>query len=334
MLRRRLGSLLPLALLLLLSACGGGESPTSPSSTAAGMSTTARSYLDQILSTMQASSINRQTIDWTAFRASVNAAAPNAQTIPDLYPAIRTALGLLGDHHSYYQGPDGTYVYNPSPRGGCSDPTPPSADVPNSIGYVKVIGFSGTTAQATQFAQGIQDTLRAADRPDLAGWIVDVRNNGGGNMWPMIAGVGPILGDGTAGAFIDPTGYVTWWGYRSDASYWGDNTAVAVPSPYHLLRQNPRVAVLTNCAVASSGEAMVIAFRARPNTRSFGTATYGLSTSNQTITLNGGGTLMLTTATMADRTGAKYGDVVVPDEIIADPTETVRRAIQWLQGGV
>lgn len=56
------------------------------------------------------------------------------------------------------------------------------------------------------------------DAPDLVGWIVDLRGNGGGNMWPMIAGVGPVLGEGTAGAFVDPDDNVTLWGYANGAS--------------------------------------------------------------------------------------------------------------------
>jgi C-terminal processing protease CtpA/Prc len=34
------------------------------------------------------------------------------------------------------------------------------------------------------------------DQGNLAGWIVDLRNNGGGNMWPMLTGIGSILGEG------------------------------------------------------------------------------------------------------------------------------------------
>jgi carboxyl-terminal processing protease len=49
-----------------------------------------------------------------------------------------------------------------------------------------------------------------------------------------------------------------------------------VKAPYKLVVPSPRVAVLTDTGVASSGEA--IAFRGRPNTRSFGTPTCGLST--------------------------------------------------------
>jgi hypothetical protein len=316
---------------VVLAACGGGSSPTSPAPAAGGMSATARTYLTQLLDLMQGNSINRKTIDWPVFRQTVEGAAPAAQAIADLYPAIRTALGLLNDHHSFYRGPDSTYIANPSPLGGCTDPVPPAVAPTDDIGYVKVGAFSGSGAEATAFAQGIQDTLRAADRPNLAGWIVDLRNNGGGTMWPMIAGLGPVLGDGTAGAFVDPTGVTIWWGYQGNASIYDGAPSVTVPNPYRLFRQNPKVAVLTNCGVASSGEATVIAFRARPDARSFGTPTYGVSTANRGFPLTGGGTLTLCVSTMADRTGRMYVNAVTPDEVIPHPIETVRRAVEWLR---
>ena len=120
-------------------------------------------------------------------------------------------------------------------------------------------------------------------------------------------------------------------GSSTNASIYNGSPLVTVTTPYRLLRANPRVAVLTNCRVAGSGEAVVIGFRARPEARSFGTPTRGLSTSNDEFALTGGGTLVLCTSTMADRTGLTYGHAVVPDEVIADPVETLRRAVEWLR---
>jgi len=295
------------------------------------MSATARSYFTQLLDIMQANSIYRKTIDWPAFRQTAVGVDSNEQTIGDLYPRIRAALSLLNDHHSFYVGPDATVIRSPPVASACNDPTPPPVQVPNDIGYVRVGSFSGIGAGETEFAQGIQDAIRAGDRASSAGWIVDVRNNSGGNMWPMVAGVGPILGNGTAGGFVDPDGNATWWGYQDNASIYDGSPLVTVPTPYRLLSANPRVALLTNCRVASSGEAVVIGFRGRPDTRSFGTATFGLSTSNDEFPLTGGGTLFLCTSTMADRTRRMYGNAVAPDEQVTDPAETVRRAIEWLR---
>lgn len=76
------------------------------------------------------------------------------------------------------------------------------------------------------------------------------------------------------------------------------------------------VAVLTGPRTASSGEAVAIAFRGRPDTRSFGLPTAGLSTANGTFPLPDGSMLLLTAAVDADRTGRKYRDKVDPDETI------------------
>ena len=89
--------------------------------------------------------------------------------------------------------------------------------------------------------------------------------------------------------------------------------------------------MLTDNAVGSSGEAVVVAFRQRPNTRSFGAATCGLSTANRGFPLSDGATLNLTVSVMADRTKTRYGDAIVPDEPVAD-ADVVPRAVAWILG--
>ena len=321
------------AALAATASCGGSDSGTSPSASASSPPAgngSARAYLDRILDIMQTSSLRRLVIDWPSFRQKVNAVSPNPATIADTYPAIREALGLLEDHHSLYRRADGVVIGNPNPRGSCTDVPAPVPQVPARIGYVKIGAFSGTTEQAQQFALAVEQQIRAADSTQVTGWIVDLRGNGGGNMWPMVAGVGAVLGDGDAGAFVGPTGLTTVWGYANGSSYSGAAAVHTIPNPYRLLRLDPKVAVLTDCYVASSGEATAVSFRGRPNTRTFGTNTYGLSTSNQTINLSDGAQLFLTTAVFADRTGRRYGDVLPPDEVTGGAVQTIQRAIEWL----
>ena len=316
---------------LVFTGCGSGSSPTTPSPPGTATPNAGRTYLNQVLDTMQANSINRNKIDWTSFRQSVNQAAPNPQTIADTYPAISIALGLLGDHHSFFVKPDGSYIYNPNPLPACTDQAPPLPSVPPDIGYVWVGATTGSPLAPVDFAVAIQKRIADADDRDLKGWIVDLRGNGGGNMWPMIAGLGPILGEGTAGAFVDLDNRVSWWAYANGASTDGGQLRVQVPTPYALLKPSPTVAVLTNCGVASSGEATAIAFRVRANTRSFGTPTRGLSTSNNGFPMNDGASLVLTVSVMADRTLTRYGGVVTPDEVVVDPARHVERAIEWIR---
>jgi carboxyl-terminal processing protease len=302
--------------------------PASPSGTPSAAVTT---YLNSIIDLARAHSINRQTIDWTAYRNAVFAEAGGAQTIAELTPAIRVAITLLRDGHSSYRSASGATIFV-SLRS-CSAPAPVALSPPSNIGWVAVGGFSGTIEQANAFARQIQDTIASRDRDDLIGWIVDLRSNGGGNMWPMIAGLGPILGEGPLGYFLAPTGAETLWEYRNGSSISGGFAVTTVNPPYTLKRPAPRVAVLSDNRIASSGEATLIAFLRRPNTRSFGQATCGLSTANATHPLSDGATLTLTTSLMADRAKTPFGDSIPPDELIDDPTRTIQRATEWLQVG-
>src|SRR5262249_34517777 len=180
-------------------------------------------------------------------RTQVWQRAAGAKTITDLYPAISRALGLLDDHHSFYQTVGGGGVGNPrGPR--CSAPAAVTPAVPGDVGYVRIGAFSSAIAGADRtFADSIQDQIRQRDAVNLAGWIVDVRGNGGGNMWPMVAGVGPVLGEGVAGFFVFPTGSTTSWSFQGSAALSGASEIVRTTTPYALLaRLAPRVAVLTD----------------------------------------------------------------------------------------
>jgi carboxyl-terminal processing protease len=315
-------------LLATVGACNGRPSPTGPTGAP---SAPAAAYLDELIGLMQAHSINRLTIDWSAFRTKVFDAAAGAQTIPATYGAIQVALDGLGDGHSLYYASTGS-VIGATRRIGCGRSSPAAPALPEDIGYVKVPAFSGTAEAATALATDLQRAIMAADKADTIGWIVDVRGNGGGNMYPMIAGVGPVLGDGVAGYFIDPVGVETPWAYRDGAAWEGDVANQRVDAPYRLRRERPRVAVLIDNGVASSGEAVVISFRARPDSRSFGDRTCGLATANALYPLSDGATLNITEANMADRTRTKYGFSIQPDETVST-SEVVERAVAWLRTG-
>jgi carboxyl-terminal processing protease len=261
----------------------------------------------------------------------VRAAASGARSVEELAPALRTALTLLGDGHSSFVLPSGRVLFvplRPCSAAMVADPT-----VPSTIGYVRVPTFSGTIAQAGTLASTLQSGIRARDVPGVVGWIVDLRGNSGGNMWPMIAGVGPILGEGVIGYFIDPSGSATVWEYRAGAARLSGSELQRVAMPYVLREGAPPVAVLIDNLVASSGEAVAIAFKGRANTRFFGSATCGVSTSNQTFSFADGSLFNLTVATMADRNRVLFGEQVQPDERIVAADSVVSRALEWLRTG-
>ncbi|MEK6481527.1 S41 family peptidase [Catalinimonas sp. 4WD22] len=290
----------------------------------------AEEHLNEVLDIMQTNSLRRNEIDWTDFRNQVLTRINGIASMSDIYPGISTALTLLEDNHSSYAKPDGGFIYGERTIG-CEFPNISEPSLPQHIGYVKVSGYSGASndAEGLSYAQGLRDQIKSDDSPEIMGWIVDLRSMGGGNMWPMIAGLGPILGEGTAGYFIDPDGLESSWGFQNNASVYNGNKVTSLSS-YALEVPDPKVAVLLNNGVSSSGEVVAISFIGRANTRSFGQTTCGLSTANSTYNLSDNATLYLTTAYLADRNKKTYGMPVEPDLIVEDG-DIIQEAIMWIE---
>lgn len=325
---------------LVLAGCG--DSPTEDSGPGTEV---AEAYMTSALDIMQANSINRYVVDWPTLRAGAMSRIVGATTPTGTYPTIEWALDELGDNHSFFRPPSGQALLTilPGEIGALaaqtqSSPEPTTMHFGEGIAYVLVPWFSGGGSAATEMATLYHTRIEEVDTLGVCGWVVDLRGNTGGNMWPMIAGVGPILGEGVAGYFIDPDTVEAVWGYEGGASYLESGMVVTVPSPYELLRPYPPVAVLTDHRTASSGEATTIAFRERPSTRSFGQGTYGVSTANSGFPLSDGAVIYLTVSTMADRTKRWYGGVVEPDEPLDPDTPgtvtldgVLDRAVDWLK---
>ncbi|WP_299529897.1 S41 family peptidase [Ulvibacterium sp.] len=192
--------------------------------------------------------------------------------------------------------------------------------------------LGGTSEEARTYADAIVDQIKSQDKADLKGWIVDIRDNGGENMFPMLGAIGSILGEGILGYFQTPDGNRVEWIYLDGEVKVDGITNFRLPDPYTLLKEgSPKVAVLTNGASGSSGEAVVIAFRGRPNTKSFGTATCGRPTSNVGYPLSNNSTLFLTVGFMVDRNGNVYEESILPDEIITDNDLMLEVAKEWLR---
>jgi C-terminal processing protease CtpA/Prc len=153
---------------------------------------------------------------------------------------------------------------------------------------------------------------------------VDLRGNGGGNMWPMLQGLSPILGVGIPGYFVPPEGpWEPWMINRAPVG------PLALTPPFRA------VAVLHDSVTASSGEAVAVAFRGRQQARSFGQSTRGLSTANRSIPLGDGAVMALTVSIFADRRQNTYGGPIPPDEPIPLGTpdeEVLGWASEWLSG--
>ena len=145
----------------------------------------------------------------------------------------------------------------------------------------------------------------------------------GGNMYPMITSVSPLLPDGIVLQFKSrkkttpiPLGYVT------------ESYQIAPESIRKFPASTP-VAVLTDDRTGSSGEATLICFLGLDNVKTFGGPTAGYPSGNVTHTLADGYLFAITRSAEIARTGEVFcEDPINPDVITDTPLED---AVAWIE---
>ena len=284
-------------------------------------------YINEALDIIEKHSLKKEVIDWSDYRSNVLKRGENDRTIEDAHQTIRYALSLLNDNHSHFISSKDLkkeYSYETIEK-----ITSITSEYNNGIGYIKIPGFSGNKKLEKVFANRIQDKITDLDKNKINGWIIDLRDNGGGDMWPMLLGIGPILGDGTSGYFVNCDKNYERWGYSKGKAFMDTTIVIQTDSIYQLKNKNKKIAILINNKTASSAEAIAVAFIGLPNTRFFGKATRGLTTGNSTIMLSDSSRIFLTTVVYADRNKTIYGKQILPDEIAMDG-DAKELAIKWI----
>jgi carboxyl-terminal processing protease len=323
--------------------------------------TPALAYLETALDSIQRNALTSASVNWGSIRREASRLARDARSPVGTYPAIRFALRALGDDHSFLQLSDTLRAAERAERGEApADDLPasngrepsvfggrmrPEAAVHESAGKRFGYLFMPQGRRNSAFAEQFQASLARVDSAAPCGWIVDLRGNGGGDMWPMLAGLGPLLGDGFVGGSVGADRRSDRWYYEHGQAIDQDATGrrevfAEVRSPYHLAGQAP-VAVLIDRGTASSGEAMAIAFRGRPDTRHFGERSYGASTSTRGVMLADGANIVLAVSVFADRNGTMYRHGITPDVVTPPATAlpardhdvTIQAAAAWLGNG-
>lgn len=278
-------------------------------------------YVEAALAVMREHSLRRAEVDWSTLRTRALEHARGASSSTEAQLAVRFAVRELGDRHSYLQSATVTRALQTTAvsnaRTGAASTAPQGRLLGGDLAYVQVPGFAGgTPLQQVEFAETLRNIVQLHDEAGVCGWVVDLRQNTGGNLWPMLAGLGPLLGEGELAASVYPDGRRVGVWYRDGQAGFGDYTQLRVRSPYRLRAATP-VAVLIGPGTASSAEVLAVAFRGRPGTRSFGAPTRGLSAGNRTFALADEASLVLTVAATSDAAGQVFADALVPDELIA-----------------
>ncbi len=296
----------------------------------------ARKFVTNAVDIIRKHSLVRDSLNIEVMASTALSIAGAAKTYTDCYLAIEyliTCLRPYGDHHSFFMKAAEVEAWK-NTGSVVSTIQQTSARIIDSIGYLTVPPFhGGNPQQMLSYADSIQRAIRRLYAAGIKGWIVDLRQNTGGNMAPMIAGLGPLFSSDKLGALIDVNGKQKSWYYSDGNHFWDDEKGWSVTAPVTLPVKLP-IAVLTSGRTGSSGEIVTISFIENEKTKSFGQPTWGLTTGNGSFLLKDGSQMQLASTIMADRTGKPYHGPVQPDVLIEEkndgPDKTLAAAINWI----
>lgn len=295
-------------------------------------------YISAACDTIALHSLKKDSIDIIVLKKTALKIAGTAKKYSDCYLAIEYLLESLrqyGDFHSFFMKADAVtnWINNGSEVKKIKFPTYKIID---EYGYIEVPGFHGGNQKIIlAFADSTQHIIKILASSNIKGWIIDLRQNDGGNQEPMIAGLGPLFSSEKLGALIDVNNKADGWYYK-DGKYWGDGyEGCTVSNPVSLKEKLP-IAVLTSNQVGSSGEIVTISFIGNYNTKSFGQPTMGLTTGNGSFDLADESKMYLASTVMSDRNGKLYHGSIEPDFPIENKTIdgkdiVIKAAIEWIK---
>jgi len=304
----------------------------------------ANHLLDEAFAFMQKNYYRKNSVEWDTLIATAKKKLVISGNCDDTYDIISWCFKELNETHSFIMPPAKAAIYNndtailrqkTSIRELVGDIKGELLD--NGIAYLTVPWVSTTdSAVCTLIADSLQQLISVLDTKGANGWIIDLRKNTGGNCWPMLAGIGPLLGDGVCGYFVSAREKIP-ISYKDGAASQGKYVRCRVSNNgYKIKGDKKTIIVLTGSRTVSSGEIIALAFKGKEQVYLYGEPTAGYTTANATYTLSDNSMLVLTVCMEADRTGKICEGKIMPDETItaeahpdrADPAKAA--ALMWL----
>lgn len=316
-------------------------------------------YLDSIFHLAKETSVVRNEVNWTEIKKEYDQLSVNAKTEKDIIPAVKFLLKSLGDFHGRL------WVDNIPHNGVIKDFVKSDFEIPKDLfkkyqygkipfsgkmiqkkyGYLLIPGLqmSDQDESNAQKIKSIVCDLQKKHQPEA--WILDLRLNGGGTMFPMLSGLSPFLGEDTIGYFLNPaTKYQDSWHLKNGnfnfTNYQYTNYEMQIEGCENIDLSKTKVVVLISAATSSSGEVTTLAFRNRDNTILIGENTAGYTTGVSWNILSENVVIQIAQSYYADRKKNIFqGTSVFPDIHIRggedfenlEKDKMILEAINWIE---
>jgi hypothetical protein len=240
----------------------------------------------------------------------------------------------LHDRHSFFSTPKDWKELTVSGRlenGTNTHNLPSGKMLDDSIAYLVIPMFvSFDEKMIAEYVDSTQALIARMDAQNPKGWIIDISANTGGHSFAMVAGLGPLLGNGICGYSFSGDGSTRTRICNEGWTGWDSSLVVQKLNPYHLKNPGKAIAIIYGNQTASSGEVVAIAFIGMQQTKSFGQKTTGATTRIDNFRMSDGAYLNLAAGVDADRNGNAFGGKITPDVETTDNETAIAEAIKWI----
>jgi carboxyl-terminal processing protease len=272
---------------------------------------TPEGYVQYCVTMLDRQALYADTPEWAETKKAI--LSEDITSMDEAHDAVSRAAAVAGGKHSRLVKPvKDTVSYD--------EVAPEVGMLEDNVIHIVLPAHTGVRVSDSLYTHTVLDFLQ--EHSDAEGVILDLRGNNGGNMYPMIAALSPIIPDGIIIRFQNRkrTSPISLDYVMQNAGLSSENVKI-FPSTLP-------IAILTDEGTGSSAEATLLCFRGLDNARSFGAPTAGYASANIVLPLADGYTLLITTG----RDLARTGEVFCDDPIAPDfPTENpLPDALQWI----
>lgn len=249
------------------------------------------------------------------------------KSIEDTYQVIDEVMDRIGDQGGYLINSKGEIVAGDKDAFDCINHPPNVPDFPPNIAYISV---QSNTLNPQEIAATIQGQIRSQILEGKDSWIIDLRNLGSGSFEGMLAGLGPLLGDGVVGSFYFNDQKIENWEYRNGASYINGIQKVVVQDALGSITPLNKIAVLIDMSTCRVGEQLALSLIKRPNTSFFGHASRGRAFLEAQTTMSNGHTLFYIQGALLDREKVLIGSFMLHPDGYSQSTVNFEEVFEWL----
>ncbi|MDQ7918063.1 S41 family peptidase [Mesonia sp. MT50] len=280
-------------------------------------------FYDKLFSVMKKEYLYKEEVNWKEIEPKIRENLTPYSDFQSSLQEITTLFDFAKADHSavYYKDdrfsgtPDGPTEKDFSDQWLKKFATQPVFEVKvldHQFGYILMPGMRSEKNIHEQSQLMYDEINKIKSSENLKGWIIDLRFNTGGDIWPMLLPLYDFLGNNVVWGEMDIHKNQINKIKLKKGKYKSNSKTVSYINPKGELLDHTKVAVITNIATGSSGEITALAFKGRENTIFIGEKTNGKTTTNYRRNLPFGAYMTLTMGYDCDR-NEKFYEYIIPD---------------------